>query len=435
MPSLYGTYGQPTKLKKKKKPKLTSAPQVTLATTTTEPKRRAARSSVRSTQAQKPSENSIATKRVKRRTTKKLRSKTRTGLDAFDRKYKPGEQISEDDFARVVETVGEGQLPGKAYAQVAIGESNLTPTADREKTHPSDPGKGVLQMTAHVQSPSTVKKWDQIASEHKGGVFNPVANARMAKYLAGSGDGLSNYYGDQYVTDPTAHAKPFKEVPKLGKKFKRKAVDVLGKKKVKKIVNRNEPKDKVLPGPYMGSQRAVLKALPKAIRDEGRNDKRDPAENDKVGGSKSSDHLTTNESTYASDIPGTLEDGHTDDEAKKIAKRLGMKGHRGTNTVVKDGYRYRLIWQAKGHYNHIHLGADRVDAPNSAPTSSGGGSSSPTTGGVRATGGVRRKLKPRKKRKLYSDDGYYKLSSKPESDEEEELELEELAAELGVRLS
>ena len=401
-----------------------------MATTTTEPKRRAARSSTRSSQA---SPRSIAAQRTKRKVAKRLRSKTRTGLEDFDRKYKPGEQISEEDLARVVETVGEGQLPGKAYAQVAIGESNLTPTADREKTHPNDPGKGVLQMTANVQSAETQAEWKKIASKHKGGVFNPVANAKMAKYLAGSGDGLGNYYGDQNVTDPTAHAKPFKEGKGPSRKLKRKAKQVLGPKKFKKIVNRNEPKDKILSGPYMGSQRAVLKALPKGRRDEGRDDKRDPAENASVGGSKGSDHLTTNESTYASDIPGRLNDGHTDDEAKKIAKRLGMKGHRGTNTVVKDGYRYQLIWQDKGHFDHIHLGADRVDAPNSAPTSSGGGSAG--MGGVRAPTRVT-KLKPRKRKKLYSDEGYYKLSSKPESrEEEDELELEELAAELGVSLS
>ncbi|MGH2761393.1 MAG: hypothetical protein ACRDLD_02240 [Thermoleophilaceae bacterium] len=118
------------------------------------------------------------------------------------------------------------------------------------------------------------------------------------------------------------------------------------------------PKPK--PGSWKGSKRAVLEVVPKGARAEGRDDKRTPEENTSVGGSISSDHLTTRTSSYAADLPPE------DKTARRIAKRLGMASHTGTNEVVKDGYRYQLIWQDEGHYDHIHLGAEWVGAAAAA---------------------------------------------------------------------
>lgn len=86
-------------------------------------------------------------------------------------------------------------LPGVTYAQIAQGESGLRPGAVSP-----DGGYGLWQMTPRVQSAATVSKWESIGS-----YFNPWNNARMAKVLAGSGTGVSNYYGTGFVTDYNKH--------------------------------------------------------------------------------------------------------------------------------------------------------------------------------------------------------------------------------------
>jgi hypothetical protein len=120
-------------------------------------------------------------------------------LERLDREFGEDEEISERDAALLAEAFG---LPGKTYGQIAIGESTLRPGAKS-----SDGGLGLWQMTPRVQSPETQAAWNKIASEHKGGYLNPVANARMAAYLAQGGTGVSNYYGDQYVTNENAHVR------------------------------------------------------------------------------------------------------------------------------------------------------------------------------------------------------------------------------------
>lgn len=102
------------------------------------------------------------------------------------------ETISFDDAAMLAEMAG---LPGITYAQIAKGESSLQPGAVS-----NDGGFGLWQMTPRVQSADTVKKWESIGS-----YFNPWKNALMAKALAGSGTGVSNYFGTGFVTDPNKH--------------------------------------------------------------------------------------------------------------------------------------------------------------------------------------------------------------------------------------
>ena len=122
-----------------------------------------------------------------------------TLLQSLDREFKPGETITAREAAILAEAFG---LPGRTYAQIGKGESRLEPAAESD-----DGGLGLWQMTPRVQSPETVSKWEKIASQHKGGYFNPVANAKMASVLAGGGTGVSNYYGTGFVTNEDAHIK------------------------------------------------------------------------------------------------------------------------------------------------------------------------------------------------------------------------------------
>lgn len=325
--------------------------------------------------------NIAADIRRRRKVARQLKAASQPALADFDRPYKPGEQIAESDFARVVETVGGGQLPGRTYAQIARGESNLTPTADRELTHPDDPGKGILQMTGDVQSPATNRVWGKIAAEHKGGVFNPVANARMALHLAGKGDGLSNFYGDQYVTNPNAHVKPFPERGPLDPALKQRAQNVLGKKRTRRIIRG--------PKPQLTPEQTVLRNIPKAFRDEGRNDSRTPEVNAATpGASATSDHLTTNPNAYAADLP------FDEQLAIDLAEEIGLDSHTGTNEIVDDqGYRHQLIYKDKGHFDHIHYGVSDTGAPATAPSHSPGaggpgGGGGGSGGGGDGTGGL-----------------------------------------------
>ena len=100
--------------------------------------------------------------------------------------------ISFDQAAFLAERAG---LPGETYAQIAIGESGLRPGAVS-----GDGGYGLWQMTPRVQSSATVSAWNRIGS-----YFNPWHNAQMADFLAGSGTGVSNYYGTGSVTDFNKH--------------------------------------------------------------------------------------------------------------------------------------------------------------------------------------------------------------------------------------
>jgi hypothetical protein len=196
----------------------------------------------------------------------------------------------------------------------------------------------------------------------------------------------------------------------IPRKLKTKAREVLGKEKTQQILSpHSAPEHKQASGPYAGSQKKVLQALPKKIRDEGRHDSRSPEVNAATpGASPTSDHLTTNTGAYAADIPGTLDDGVTDKYAKQIAKHLGMKGHRRTNTITKDGYRYQLIWQDEGHWNHIHLGAKWVGGGDIPPSSASGVQEG--LGLDPGKRGAKFKRGKRKPRRRYAEDSYYTVA-------------------------
>jgi len=78
-----------------------------------------------------------------------------------------------------------------------------------------------------------------------------------------------------------------------------------------------------------------------------------------------SDHWVGSSEAYAVDIdspsctmryPG----GEADHTAEAIAAVLGMPEHTGTVETVRGSYRFQLLWQTDGHYNHVHIGVKRV---------------------------------------------------------------------------
>lgn len=91
--------------------------------------------------------------------------------------------------------------------------------------------------------------------------------------------------------------------------------------------------------------------------------KRTPEKNASIGGSKTSDHLTTKTTTAARDFPTF--DG--EDDARALAKALGNSSWQPNTTngftVSVDGqaFRVQIIWGAAvQHGDHVHVGVSRV---------------------------------------------------------------------------
>lgn len=87
--------------------------------------------------------------------------------------------------------------------------------------------------------------------------------------------------------------------------------------------------------------------------------KRTPAENAAVGGSPTSDHLTTNTTTAARDFPTFT----GEDDARALAASIGWTSWSAnsyaTFDVTIDGHRFRfqILWGgAIGHGDHVHVG-------------------------------------------------------------------------------
>jgi uncharacterized membrane protein YgcG len=270
-----------------------------------------------------------------------------------------------DEAASLVKRVGGTTAEARALSTKITGESGGDPKAVGH-----DPGGttglGLWQMTTGVGN-------DDLIAKHGGeqAMLRPKPNARAALELY-RGGGIGNWYAPSNAPGN----------PRGGKRPARKDLKVLAKASAAGIKTampkpKAKPKDKPKkkPGPWAGSQKAVLSKVPEATRPEGRGDKRTPAENSSVGGATNSDHLTTNQRSYAADLPAQ------DSVAQHIAKKLGMGSHTGTNQVVKNGYQYTLIWQDEGHYDHIHLGAEYVGKGIPPGTTLGGPSGSSTSGG------------------------------------------------------
>jgi putative chitinase len=91
---------------------------------------------------------------------------------------------------------------------------------------------------------------------------------------------------------------------------------------------------------------------------------------------KTSDHFDGQDFTYAVDLACNLETGD-----KLLAYLMNWFGHPeytgGTwFNVVKDGYRYQVGWRVKNHFDHIHVGVNKVDGKDSVSAVS---TAAPTT--------------------------------------------------------
>lgn len=91
--------------------------------------------------------------------------------------------------------------------------------------------------------------------------------------------------------------------------------------------------------------------------------KRTPAHNAAIGGSPTSDHLTTHTLTFARDYPTFS----GEDDARALAVSLGFTGWQENSYTtydrVIDGhtYRFQILWGAAiGHGDHVHVGIGLV---------------------------------------------------------------------------
>ena len=405
MPSLFGTYGQPKKKKKEKPSFLAPKQKSTFLAPTT-----AQRSTTSKTQG------SARAKRGRIRS--KIKAKTKNSLANFDREYAPDEQIRQKDAARIAQSVG---LPGKTYGQIAIGESSLKPAA--ESPRPNDPGKGLWQMTANVQSPATQKKWKEIEAEHKGGALNPVANARMAKYLAGEGTGTGNYYGDQYVTDFNASAKPLGDGP--SKKLIKRGKKYLGKDQTKKLLKGSSaPKPDTGPSKKAKGKHIVNSQSDKVVAEQlGVKEKRAKMQINKLDpalqtalvrlGRKSGEPVSVNEgfrTTYRQTELAEGRGGATGPAAAPGTSRHEFGNAADLNLTAKQ----RSLLGAVGLSNG-GSGSTQVSGRASTGGTSSGGATK------KAKGAFRKKKegdKKKKEKQRYSDDGYYTVAAEHDAKED-----------------
>jgi hypothetical protein len=91
--------------------------------------------------------------------------------------------------------------------------------------------------------------------------------------------------------------------------------------------------------------------------------KRTPAHNAAIGGSPTSDHLTTKTTTAARDFPTFS----GEDDARALAKAMGNSGWAPNSfatfqvTVAKQAFRVQILWGAAiDHGDHVHVGISRA---------------------------------------------------------------------------
>jgi Transglycosylase SLT domain len=81
-----------------------------------------------------------------------------------------------------------------------------------------------------------------------------------------------------------------------------------------------------------------------------------------------SDHWIGSLDAYAVDIDSAActmhyPGGEADRTAEAIAAALGMPTHTGVVEVVRGAYRFQLLWQTDGHYDHVHIGVKLIGGP------------------------------------------------------------------------
>ena len=103
----------------------------------------------------------------------------------------------------------------------------------------------------------------------------------------------------------------------------------------------------------------------------------------------SSDHNTANTNAYAHDIPA-VGDENGIPIAEAYHKRLGLNEPLAIGTYnyytsrKYPGYRFQILWNVSGHYDHVHVGARWTGEDLPAGTYAGGGGSTYSSG---ASGG------------------------------------------------
>jgi Transglycosylase SLT domain len=78
-----------------------------------------------------------------------------------------------------------------------------------------------------------------------------------------------------------------------------------------------------------------------------------------------SDHWVGSTGAYAVDIDSatcTIDypGGEADRTARAIATALGMPSHTGVVNAMRGAYRVQLLWQTAEHYDHVHVGVERI---------------------------------------------------------------------------
>jgi hypothetical protein len=117
-------------------------------------------------------------------------------------------------------------------------------------------------------------------------------------------------------------------------------------------------------------------------------EKRTPDENASVGGSSTSDHLTTNQTSYAHDLP-TTDVEYGNQIIQKYYNRLKLNEpiqFSGTHNYTSrrfPGYSFQIIWQDDGHYDHVHIGVRYTgeDLPPGTYSGAGPGGTAAVSGG------------------------------------------------------
>ncbi len=123
----------------------------------------------------------------------------------------------------------------------------------------------------------------------------------------------------------------------------------------------------VTSGGGWGGSEGVANAARSIARDMGipvTSTKRNLADTERVGSNTGSDHFTGNTNAYAVDFG--VAGARGTELARAIADRYGIPrssiGTFNRHTVTIDGQRYsvQLLWQVRGHYDHVHLGIRRA---------------------------------------------------------------------------
>ncbi len=120
-------------------------------------------------------------------------------------------------------------------------------------------------------------------------------------------------------------------------------------------------------GKGWGGSEGVADAAKAIARDMGipvTSQKRNLADTKRVGSTTHSDHYTGNKNAFATDFGVAGAKG--DQLARAIAKKYGIPerniGTYNRHIINVDGQKYslQLLWKVKGHFDHVHLGIQKV---------------------------------------------------------------------------